>query len=236
MKTAAIITAAGNGSRMGGPKQFLDLAGQPILARTINVFEQTELVQEIVLVVNEDDLMRASEFRSRKLKKVVAGGKERQDSVFNGLQAISSDTDIVAIHDGARPFVTIEIIGQSIAEAAKFGAVVVGVPVVDTIKKVVSSELLVAASGGVIKETLDRKELWAVQTPQVFKRAIIMRAYETRKQDQATDDAMLVEKIGIPVKIIMGSYENIKITTPTDMLMARAILEARKKLEVADGK
>ena len=213
---------------MGQPKQFLALAGQTILARTIAVFEQANSIDEIILVVNQDDIDRARQIRSKKLKQIVAGGKERQDSVFNGLQALPADTDIVAIHDGARPLVTVEIIERAIAEAEKFGAIVVGVPVVDTIKKVVSSKQLVESSERRVEETLDRSLLWAAQTPQIFKKEIIVKAYSQKDQHKVTDDAMLVEKLGIPVKMVMGSYHNIKITSPADLMIAEAILKEGK--------
>ncbi|MBU0672826.1 MAG: 2-C-methyl-D-erythritol 4-phosphate cytidylyltransferase [Candidatus Margulisbacteria bacterium] len=220
MKTVAIITAAGYGRRMGQPKQFLEIEGKPILARTIAVFEQTKIIDEIIVVVNQEDVERVKKFKYKKLKQVVAGGKERQDSVYNGLRALPADTEIVAIHDGARPFISPEIIEQSVDEALEVGAVVVGVPVKDTIKKVASSQVV---------SSQDRNELWAAQTPQVFKKDIILKAYEAQAQAQVTDDAMLVEKLGIPVKMVLGSYQNIKITTPSDLQMAQGILKGGKR-------
>ncbi|MFH1576253.1 MAG: 2-C-methyl-D-erythritol 4-phosphate cytidylyltransferase [Candidatus Margulisiibacteriota bacterium] len=220
MKTVAIITAAGYGRRMGQPKQFLEIEGKPILARTIAVFEQTKIIDEIIVVVNQEDVERVKKFKYKKLKQVVAGGKERQDSVYNGLRALPADTEIVAIHDGARPFISPEIIEQAVDEALEVGAVVVGVPVKDTIKKVASSQVV---------SSQDRNELWAAQTPQVFKKDIILKAYEAQAQAQVTDDAMLVEKLGIPVKMVLGSYQNIKITTPSDLQMAQGILKGGKR-------
>jgi 2-C-methyl-D-erythritol 4-phosphate cytidylyltransferase len=218
MKTVAIITAAGYGRRMGKPKQFIEIGGKPILEWSLSAFEAAEFIDEIILVVNEEGIDQARKFKASKLKQVVAGGKERQDSVYAGLKALPEEVGIVAIHDGARPFVSSEIIENAVAEAKECGAVVVGVPVSDTIKAVDSRRLTV-------NHTLKREELWAAQTPQVFKRDVILRAYEEGKEKyRVTDDAMLVEKIGIPVKMVMGSYRNIKITNPEDLKIAQGYL------------
>ncbi|OGC09349.1 2-C-methyl-D-erythritol 4-phosphate cytidylyltransferase [candidate division WOR-1 bacterium RIFCSPLOWO2_12_FULL_45_9] len=220
MKTVAIISAAGCGKRMGRPKQFLEICGRSILERTLAVFESTQLINEIILVVNAEDIEKAGRLKFSKIKKIVAGGRERRASVFNGLKALSEEAEIVVIHDGARPFVTTEIIEQAIAEARQCGAVVVGVPSQDTIKKVESRTLNVERS-------LNREEIWAAQTPQVFKKEIILQAYQN--QSQATDDAMLVEKMGLPVKMVMGSYRNIKITTPEDLEIAEGLINRGAK-------
>ncbi len=219
MKTVAIITAAGYGKRMGQPKQFIELAGKSILERTLLAFDNCKLIDSIILVVNQEDVERATELTVKKLKQVVAGGKERQDSVNNGLKVLPEEAEIIVIHDGVRPFVTTEIIENSIKEAEKEGAVVVGVPVKDTVKQM-------SNDGAIIERTLNRKRLWAAQTPQVFKKELILKAYaEGNKNYQVTDDAMLVEKLGSPVKMVMGSYRNIKITTPEDLVIARAFLK-----------
>ena len=228
MKTIAIITAAGYGKRMGKPKQFLEIYGKPILERTISVFEQAKIIDEIIVVVNEEDVARVK--KSGKVRQVISGGRKRQDSVFNALNVLPEDVEIVAIHDGARPFVTPEIIEQAVSEAIKVGAVVVGVPVKDTIKSVRSSGLGV-------RSTLNRNELWAAQTPQVFKKDIILKAYQDGKDKfQVTDDAMLVEKMGKPVKMVMGSYQNIKITTPEDLIVAQGILRLARRRFIGGGK
>ena len=217
MKTVAIITAAGQGKRMGQPKQFIKLAGKSILERTIAVFEETKAIDEIILVVNKEDIKKAEGFKFSKLTKVVAGGKERQDSVYNGLMALPDDARVIAIHDGARPFVTPAIIKRAVLEAKEFGAVVVAVPVLDTIKQMTNECNI---------KTIDRSRLWAAQTPQVFRKEIILRAYqEGRGKSHVTDDAMLVEKLGLPVKVVMGSSQNIKITTPEDLILAKGILK-----------
>jgi 2-C-methyl-D-erythritol 4-phosphate cytidylyltransferase len=216
MKIAVIIAAGGSGKRMGRPKQFLPLAGKAVVAWTVEVFRKIKTVEQIVLAVPEDDLERAKNLGVT----VVAGGEERGNSVKNGLKAISPDCDLVIIHDGARPLITPDIIEKAISEAKEHGAAVVGVPVKDTIKRV-GDDLM-------IKETVDRQALWQAQTPQVFKYEIITRAYA--KKRSATDDAKLVEDLGIKVKIVMGSYENIKITTPEDLIVAEAILRSRNVL------
>lgn len=229
MQTIAIISAAGQGKRMGKPKQFLEIGGRPILEHTLSVFEECKAIDGIILVVNQEDLTRAKELKFSKLLKVVAGGAERQDSVYNGLKVLPKEAEIVVIHDGARPFVTSSIIEKAVEEAKQSGAVVVGVPLKDTVKKMTNNQIRMTNEGAIIVETLDRKNLWAAQTPQVFKREIILRAYEEgRSKYQVTDDAMLVEKLGIPVKMVMGSYKNIKITTPDDLIFAEGIIKCSR--------
>ncbi|MBN2057656.1 MAG: 2-C-methyl-D-erythritol 4-phosphate cytidylyltransferase [Candidatus Saganbacteria bacterium] len=223
MRTAAIITAGGSGKRMGRPKQFLDITGQPMLWRTAAVFEACGIINEIIVVVNQEDVEKVKAFGLKKIKAVVAGGLKRQDSVANGLRAVAQDMDLVAIHDGARPFIEQEIIERAVKEAAVHGAVVVGVPVVDTIK-MTNDECRMSNGGAIINKTVDRSRLWAAQTPQVFKKDIILRAYSAGSSNDVTDDAMLVEKMGVKVKMVMGSYNNIKITSPADLKLARAIL------------
>jgi len=217
MKTVAIITAAGQGKRMGRPKQFIKIAGRPMLWWTLSVFQKTKAIDEIILVINAEEKNQTKGFKFSKIKKVVAGGGERQDSVNNGLKALPENTEIVVIHDGARPLVTAGMIEAAIHQAKKHGAAVVGVPVKDTIK-------LVNPKPGTVIRTLSRDRVWAAQTPQVFKRGLIMRAYQKYGKQKVTDDAMLVEKMGKPVKMLMGSYLNLKITTPDDLLLAEALL------------
>lgn len=225
MRTVVIITAAGYGKRMGQPKQFLEIGGKPILEWTLSVFERASVIDEIILVVNPEDLSRAKEFKFSKLKRVVGGGKERQDSVYNGLKALPDDAEIVAIHDGARPFVTSEIIEQAVSEAKRCGAVVVGVPIKDTVKKCPVSNVQCP----IIEETINRSELWAAQTPQVFQKEIILKAFkEGYNKREVTDDAMLVEKMGVPVKMVVGSYQNVKITTPEDLGIAKGIIREKQ--------
>jgi len=228
MKTTAIIAAGGIGKRMHiqENKLFIELLGRPVLSVTVSVFESTELLDEIVLVVPPDEMDRTLSLVKKagfkKIKNVVSGGQTRQDSVYNGLQAISHDSDIVLIHDGARPFVTKEMIVRAVNEIKTCGAVIVAMPVKDTIKTV--------GEDGFVMNTLDRELLWQVQTPQVFKKDLIIEAHERAKRLslQATDDSRLVERLGEKVKVIRGSYENIKITTSEDIKIAEEILRSRR--------
>ena len=221
----AVIVAAGKGRRMGTEvsKQFLLLCGKEILAHSVEKFEKAEKIRDIVLVTGEDSLQdvreMAQEYGWKKIVAVVAGGKERQDSVWNGLQAVSDDTDIVLIHDGVRPFVTEDILNHSIETAVEMGSCVAGVPAKDTIKVCNGEKVAVA--------TPDRSTLWQIQTPQTFRKDLIMQAYQKAKAEGfvGTDDASLAEYCGCPVKVIMGSYRNIKITTKEDLLIGEAFLK-----------
>ena len=221
---AVVIVAAGRSTRMAGlDKQFALAAGKPILAHTIALFERNPLVHEIVVVFNEGNLMRGRalsyEEGWRKVSHIVTGGVRRQDSVWNGLLALEKTSPRwVLIHDGARPFVDDRIIEAGLQAAREYGASVVGVPVKDTIKIVAAQTLLV-------EETPPRDLLWAVQTPQIFDYNLICQAHREalRQQLDVTDDASLLEKLGQPVKIFQGSYTNIKITTPDDLILAQRI-------------
>ncbi|MBR3993259.1 MAG: 2-C-methyl-D-erythritol 4-phosphate cytidylyltransferase [Anaerotignum sp.] len=221
----AVIVAAGKGKRMGTDisKQFLPLCGKEILTRTVEVFEKADRIRDIVLVTGTDSLQDVQdmvrEYGWQKVISVVAGGKERQDSVWNGLQAVSEDTEIVLIHDGVRPFVTEEILDLSIETAVEMGGCVAGVPAKDTIK--------VCNSENIAIDTPDRSTLWQIQTPQTFRKELIVKAYEQAKAEGfvGTDDASLAENSGYSVKVIMGSYRNIKITTTEDLLIGEAFLK-----------
>ena len=192
------------------------MAGKPILAHTISVFESCDAVGEIILVVGSHELETAGElvgrFGFKKVSDIVTGGAQRQDSVRNGLEKVTGD--IVVIHDAARPMVTCEIIEASIREARRSGACIAAVPVIDTIKS--------ASADKIVKDTIDRSNLYAVQTPQTFRTEVIRSAYERAYADgfYATDDAALVERFGGKVTIVPGSYDNIKITTPSDLELA----------------
>ncbi|MCX5751429.1 MAG: 2-C-methyl-D-erythritol 4-phosphate cytidylyltransferase [Candidatus Saganbacteria bacterium] len=220
MKTSVIITAGGYGKRMGSPsgKQFLEIAGKPILEWTISAFLAIKEINEVIVVINKEDFDKLKHLKV----KLAEAGERRQDSVYNGLQKVTEGCDIVVIHDGARPLVTSQLIRASIAGAALHGASVVAVSVKDTIKEV--------SAEGFILNTADRSLLWAAQTPQTFKYHLIKEAYEKAKSDGffVTDDASLVERLGYPVKIVEGSYENIKVTTPEDLAVAEQILRLRK--------
>ena len=230
MTTVAIIPAAGSGKRMreGLSKQYLPVDGKMILLHTLHVFELSADIDEIVLVAPEEDILMVRQMivghrEMSKVRHVIAGGKQRQDSVRNGLAVVKDQVDIVLIHDAVRPFISERLIHQTVREAKNHGAVTVGMPVKDTIKKV--------GRGGWIVETMDRQVLWLTQTPQAFQRSVIQEAYRKADADQfyGTDDASLVERMGIRVKMITASYGNIKITTPEDLLMAEFLIRNIKR-------
>lgn len=222
MRYEVVIPAAGKGKRMkaGMNKQLMELQNEPLIVRTLKVFENDEWCRGIIVVINEAERTQFeqlfSRFHIKKITAIVGGGKERQHSVYNGLRAIKN-SDIVLIHDGARPFVTIELIHQLVNEAKEHGAAIPAVRVKDTVKKV---------RGQFVEETVERSSLWAVQTPQAFHVSLVLRAHEQAQKDGyiGTDDASLVERIGGKVKIVEGDYRNIKLTTPDDLLFAEAIL------------
>lgn len=225
---SAVVVAAGRSSRMRMDvnKIYINIYGKPILARTLQVFEECNLIDEIILVVNDDDIVYCKKeivdaYDIQKVKIIVAGGRQRQQSVYNGLAEVSEDCDIVLVHDGARPFVQNEDIVNSISDACEFGASCVAVPAKDTVK--------ICEQGEFIKETLDRSALWLVQTPQTFKYSLLLEAYEKACNSNyfGTDDAVLVERLGWKIKLTMGSYENIKITTREDLIFAEAIAKKR---------
>ena len=225
-KYAAIVLAAGSGKRMNSQvhKQYLIIQDRPVLYYSLKAFEDSA-VDEIVLVVGkgEEEFCRkeiVDKYGISKVKAIVEGGKERYHSVFEGLKQ-TSDADYVLIHDGARPFVNQDIIRRCMQEVQKYQACVVGMPVKDTIK--------IADEEGYAKQTPDRKNVWLIQTPQTFSYALIYEAYEEmlKTEDTAiTDDAMVLERIkGKKSKLIEGSYRNIKITTPEDLLIANVYLQ-----------
>ena len=231
-KCTAIVLAAGQGKRMGTKvqKQYLEIAGKPVLYYSLHAFEKSAVIDEIILVVGEnqseyckDEIV--SKYGISKVKKIVQGGAERYHSVWNGLQEVEDDS-YVFIHDGARPFVDEEILNRAYNDVEKCKACVVGMPVKDTIK--------LADSEGYVNETPERSLVWMIQTPQVFDVALVKKAYALlMEQDsiQVTDDAMVVEQmLGHKVKLTLGSYENIKITTPADLIYGQAILEGRGRV------
>ncbi|MBF0569314.1 MAG: 2-C-methyl-D-erythritol 4-phosphate cytidylyltransferase [Candidatus Omnitrophica bacterium] len=221
MKIQAIIPAAGLSERMKaqGPKVLLEIAGRPVLVHTLAAFEDCPVVDSVILVGHEDSLKDLTALVKaaglKKISVIVAGGATRTQSVRNGLKALAKDTDIVLVHDGARPLVTRKVIEDGIAIAGECGAAVAAVPVKPTLK-------VVDPRTNLVSETLDRTLVWEIQTPQVFRREIIERAY--RGDENATDDAALVEKSGVPVRVYRADYRNIKITTPEDMVIAQAFL------------
>lgn len=229
MKVYAIIVAAGDGKRMGSKvkKPYLELLGRPLLFYALKNIIDSPLITGIVLVVGnglvdycQHEVVEAYGLVDSILS-VVEGGVERQDSVYHGLKALPKDTEMVMIHDGVRPFVSCKIIKETIAAASKYGAAITGVKVKDTIKMVDESHR--------VMQTVNRNGLWAVQTPQVFKANLLKDCYNKamNKGFYGTDDASIVEWAGFDVKIVEGEYENIKITTPFDMMMAEAMIKKK---------
>ncbi len=224
----AVIPAAGTSKRMGTgvDKQLLSLCGQTVLERTIAAVAAAESITGIVLVVRageEDFFQRWSEGFGGIIKDIVPGGAQRQQSVRNGLNAVPSNTEIVVIHDGARPLVQTSLVDGVVKEAKRTGAATLGVPVKDTVKMTGESNQVV--------RTVPRDKLWLVQTPQAFRYEVICRAHQWAAAQgySGTDDASLVEARGWPVSMVQGSYENIKVTTPEDIIVAEALLRARRE-------
>jgi 2-C-methyl-D-erythritol 4-phosphate cytidylyltransferase len=219
---SAIIVAAGNGKRMESDtkKQFLNLFGRPVLAHTIENISNNDLINEIIIVVSREDVLTVKDIvlssDTKKVKDIIVGGENRADSVSKGLKSVSEEAEIVLIHDGVRPLVSSELILNCILDAQEFGAATLGVKVKDTIKTV--------DKDGFIASTLKREQLVAIQTPQCFKTSIIKKAYENY-DSSAYDDCILVEALGIKIKVTEGSYENIKLTTKEDLLILNALVE-----------
>ncbi len=225
MRVVAIILAGGAGKRMGAPtnKQFLLLDDKPILVNTLEIFEECRAIHDIYLVVNQKDLPILQEdilehYKFTKISKIVIGGRLRQDSVRNGLEAIDCKCDVVVIHDGARPFVTPSFIEKTVSLMEIYDAIIPAIPVKETIK-VVSKE-------GFVQKTLERNSLWSVQTPQTFKYDLIIKAYRDGMEKKlfGYDDSTFIEYLGKKVKVIEGSPFNIKITTPEDLIIAKGLL------------
>lgn len=233
---SVIIAAAGMSNRMGSKinKQFLAINGKPILAYTIDKFEKSRYIDEIILVAKEEEIEYCrkeiiKKYRFKKVSNVIRGGKERQDSIYNGILALRENTDIVLTHDGARPFVKAENIKDGIEGAIEYGACIIGVPVTDTIK--------IVGKDNNIEETPQRSLLWAAQTPQCFTKDLLIKGYNKAIRDNflGTDDSSIVERIGYEVKMIMGSYENIKITIPEDIVLAESLLKDKETIYKRQG-
>ncbi len=217
-KVGAVIVAAGTSERMGSvDKLFAPIDGKPVLARVIDIFQQCKSVNQIVLVVSGGNLelchRLVAEQEWTKVTRICLGGKRRQDSVAAGLSQLNQ-CQWVIIHDGARPLVSVELIENGLDTARETGAAVAAVPVTDTIK--------ITDNDRVVQNTPSRQSLWAVQTPQIFRSDIITKAYQ-QATVEVTDDATLVERLSYKVKLYMGSYNNIKITTPDDLVLAEAL-------------
>ena len=227
-KVSALIVAAGTSTRMGGiDKVFAPLNGEPLVAKVLTVFQNCHSVDDIVLVLAKKSLEQGRTLiKGRGWSKVVAvcpGGVRRQDSVKEGLRRLV-DCDWVVIHDGARPCLGVDLIERGLIAAQKTGAALAGVPVKDTIK--------IVSRRGFVQETPARQCLWVAQTPQVFRYDLIMDAYR-QADDEVTDDAALVEKLGHKVEVYMGSYHNIKVTTPEDLAVAEVLLQKRGSIRPA---
>ncbi|MDD5302277.1 MAG: 2-C-methyl-D-erythritol 4-phosphate cytidylyltransferase [Elusimicrobia bacterium] len=222
MRAAAIIVSGGSGSRMGRPKQFLPLAGLTVAEWSLRCFVDMAEVESVVLVLGEDALREHGARLNGGKVTVVAAGPTRMGSVRNGFAALPQGVEVVAVHDGARPMITPEIVRATFAEAAKSGAAVAAVPVKDTLK-------VVEKGRGIVSETPDRARFWAAQTPQTYRYSVLKEALEKFAGDaDATDESQLVERCGQAVSVVESSYENFKITTPEDITMASAIIEARE--------
>lgn len=226
-RCTALVAAAGSSSRMGGVNKLLQpLDGVPVLARTLTALQQAERVDEIVVAAREEDLVEISRlcrtYGITKCAKVVRGGGSRAHSVLLAALEASAEAELLAVQDGARPLVTPELIDRVISAAARCGAAAPAVPVKDTVKSV--------REGGAVAETLDRSSLRAVQTPQVFEASLLKAALQSavEREIPVTDDCSAVEQLGKVVFLVEGDEENLKITTPTDLILAEAILQARE--------
>ena len=236
MKTVLIIPAGGAGQRLKShvAKQYLLLDALPVLVHTLKVFQESPVVDEIILVLPQDDVVHVRQdliekYGMSKVVAVVAGGRERQDSVKNGLDAIQGNAGLIIVHDAVRPFVTDQMIGRVVAAARACGAAVTGVQVKDTVKATKDDHM--------IQSTVPRENLWLTQTPQAFRFDILKDAYRRAYEENfyGTDDAALVERTGKEVKMVEGSYDNIKITTREDMLVAEAFMKKRNTAGIRSG-
>jgi 2-C-methyl-D-erythritol 4-phosphate cytidylyltransferase len=226
-KTQAIVPAAGIGARLKSAtnKPFVLLDGKPIVVHSLEMMEACSLIESVVVVVHEqhiNDFDKSIQKHSlSKIKQVVVGGRTRCQSVMNGLAVLDADTQYVVIHDGARPMISLELLTQAVNRCYEDAAVIVGVPVKPTIKRVHPEKHVVEA-------TFDRRVMWEIQTPQVFRKDIINKAHKDNKDLLASDDSLLVERAGYKVKVVRGEYSNIKITTPDDMIIAQAFIDKNK--------
>lgn len=225
---AALIPAAGEGRRMGGttPKQFLQVGGREILARTLEVFEQCAAIAEIWVIVAAEQHALCQEtivqrYEFRKVRGVVAGGATRQESVWRGLQQVAETVELVVVHDGVRPLVTERLVQQTLASASRHGAAIAAVPLKDTLKRV--------SEAGEVESTVPRERLWRVQTPQTFRHTLLRTAFQHawRHGLQATDEAGLIEALGHPVQVVPSYEHNVKITTPDDLIFCETFLRSR---------
>jgi 2-C-methyl-D-erythritol 4-phosphate cytidylyltransferase len=216
-KVGAIIVAAGSSSRMGEDKIFMNLSGKPVLAWPVNVCQTSDLINKIVIVLNKNNIELGRDLAAdqnwTKVADVVEGGERRQDSVKIGLRLLN-DCNWILIHDGARPFLTEDMIRKGLQVALETGSAIAAVPATDTIKLSLDNQM--------VQATINRKFIWSAQTPQVFRSDIIFEAYNKITED-VTDDAEMVERLGKQVKLFMGSYQNIKLTNKSDMIVAEEL-------------
>lgn len=223
---SAIVVAAGRGKRFGSIKQFAELGGKPVYMWSVDALSVLPQVREVIVAVPQNLLGRMRlKHPSGGAIKYVAGGKERSDSVGKALAAVSRDAEIILVHDAARPLVSKKIILSTIRAAALGGAAIAAVPATDTVK--------ISADGKLVSRTVPRSSVFLAQTPQCFRRQIIMKAYE-KPDTSATDDSYLVENTGVQPVLVAGSYENFKITSPRDLAAAETILNARRKTKFPD--
>jgi len=227
-RVAVVLLAGGSGSRMKAnmPKQFLELNGRPVLQHSLELLSKVQQLEALVLVINDEfrDLPFLTEAMAADARiKLAAPGKERQDSVSNGLDAVPADCTLVAIHDSARPLVLLDDVHQCLADGAEHGAAVLAVPMKSTVKE--------SEDGEFVAQTLVRSKLWEIQTPQVVRPEVLREGFRKVAEEgwEVTDDVSIVERMGKPVKLTVGDYENFKLTTPEDMVVASQIMEARAK-------
>jgi 2-C-methyl-D-erythritol 4-phosphate cytidylyltransferase len=236
MYVTAIVLAAGKGLRLKSKisKPLIEIRSQPLIIYCLKTLSKYPDIKDIIVVANPDNLKgirdKIRQYRIGKIRKIVLGGRLRQNSVKNGLKEIDRHADLVLIHDAGRPFINEALVSTVIKTAYRYGAAIVGVPLKATIKRVKRPTLWRGRPESKVKtvvETLNRESLWEIQTPQVFKKELIKQAYKKFANTDATDDAFLVEKLGKQVRVVKGSYFNLKITTPEDLVLAKAIAKIR---------
>jgi len=239
MSVTAVVLAAGKGLRLKSKisKPLIKIDSKPLVIYCLSILSNHPYIKDIVVVANrqnlEDIRNKIKRYHIDKIKDVVLGGRLRQISVFNGLRATDNQTDLVLIHDAARPFIDRDMVSSVIKTAKSSGAAIAGVPVKATIKSVKVSKCQ-SVKENIVEKTLDRSKLWEIQTPQVFKKGLILKALKKFGDNiEVTDDAMLVEKLGAKVSVVLGSYNNIKITTPEDLIIAQAIANSLRNEKVS---
>ncbi|MBT3393680.1 MAG: 2-C-methyl-D-erythritol 4-phosphate cytidylyltransferase [Waddliaceae bacterium] len=221
-KTSLIFLAGGVGNRMKAslPKQFLELSGRPLFSYSLDVFAAIDNIDDIIVVCAEEHRHNFDSYKTLSMSFALPGPR-RQDSVYNGLCEVSSDSELVIIHDSARPFITEKMASEALVDGEEHGAAVVGVPVTYTVKR--------SNDEGFVAETLPREDIWEIQTPQVVKHDLLKKGFEKALAEDitVTDDVALVEILNLPVKLVMGSRDNIKVTTPEDIALAENILKQK---------